>query len=77
MLKARWLVCLCSSVPSLFPLFSVCVCLLCLALCLRPFLFTGFSFGFVFFSADLVAGNGAETERQSLLVLAFDNLKKT
>jgi hypothetical protein len=50
---------------------------LCLALCLRPFLFTGFSFGFVFFSADLVAGNGAETERQSLLVLAFDNLKKT
>jgi hypothetical protein len=64
-----------------FPLFSVFVCLLRLALCLRPFFSSGFSFDFLFFPSPLfcrsVAGNGAETERQSLLVLAFDNLKKT
>jgi len=44
MLKACWLVCPCSSVPTLFPLFSVCVGLLRSALCLRPFLSIGFSF---------------------------------
>jgi len=49
MLKACWLVCPCSSVPVIFPLFSTCVCLLRLALCLRPFLSTGFSFGSLLF----------------------------
>jgi len=44
MLKACWLVYPCSSVPTLFPLFSVCVGLLRSALCLRPFLSIGFSF---------------------------------
>jgi len=44
MLKACWLVCPCSFVPALFPLFSACVGLLRLALCLHPFLSTGFSF---------------------------------
>jgi len=44
MLKACWLVCPCSSVPALFPLFSACVGLLRSALCLRPLLSTGFRF---------------------------------
>jgi hypothetical protein len=44
MLKACWLVYPCSSVPTLFPLFSACVGLLRSALCLRPFLSIGFSF---------------------------------
>jgi len=46
-----------------FPLFSVFVCLLRLALCLRPFFSTCFSFDFLFFPSSLfcrsIAGNGA------------------
>ena len=44
MLKAWWLIYPCSSVSALFPMFSVCICRLCLALRLHPSLSTGFSF---------------------------------
>jgi len=44
MLKAWWLIYPCSSLSALFPLFSVCVRLLCLALHLHPSLSTSFSF---------------------------------
>jgi len=64
----------------LFQLFSFCS-LLASVSCVQLRVFVPFSLlvlaSVLFFSADLVAGNGAETERQSLLVLAFDNLKKT
>jgi len=64
----------------LFQLFSLCS-LLASVSCVQLRVFVPFSLlvlaSVLFFSTDLVAGNGAETERQSLLVLAFDNLKKT
>jgi hypothetical protein len=59
-----------------FPMFSVCICLLCFFLHLRPSLSTGFSSSVLPCSADLFAENGAKTERQSLFALAFDDLKK-
>jgi hypothetical protein len=60
----------------ILPMFSVCVRLLCFFLRLRPSLSTSFSSSILPCSADLFAENGAKTERQSLLALAFDDLKK-
>ena len=44
MLKAWWLIYPCSSISALFPLFSICVHLLCFTLRLHPSLSTSFSF---------------------------------
>jgi len=62
-----------SSVSALSPLFSVGVRLL-------SFISAFSSLSLYWFSSSVLpcsAEHGAETERQSLLVLAFDNLKKT
>jgi hypothetical protein len=56
MLKVCWLVCPCSSVPALFPLFYASVGLLRSTLCLRPFLSTGFCFGSFLFLQILLQG---------------------